>query len=238
MLGDGELNLINEAQGSITNGEDSTLYIDTGANTIMNAGLIGEAGTGGIVVRSAVYNTGKFSVANGELTFDAAVSGSGIAAIFSGVLKFNSTFSENVVFDGSTGKLYLADSQAYTGEILGFAKAGGTYLDLGDVAFKKGITTATFAPTANARGSGGVLTVTDGVHVASFQLVGNFLQSTFVLGGDGSGGTVITTRAAPQPGAFVSAMAAFAAPAAGSAHLEVSPVAVPSMIAAGHGHAT
>jgi hypothetical protein len=47
------------------------------------------------------------------------------------------------------------------------------------------------AYAANANGTGGTLTVSDGAHAASIALLGNYLAGSFVAAADGHGGTVI-----------------------------------------------
>jgi hypothetical protein len=46
--------------------------------------------------------------------------------------------------------------------------------------------------TPNNGNSGGVLTVSDGVHTADIALLGQYAASSFVTASDGHGGTLIT----------------------------------------------
>jgi hypothetical protein len=68
-------------------------------------------------------------------------------------------------------------------------------IDLPNIAF--GAHT-TLAYAANAAGTGGTLTVSDGRHAASIALLGNYMAASFVTTADGHGGTLV--REAPQAG--------------------------------------
>ena len=61
-------------------------------------------------------------------------------------------------------------------------------------ATKKGQTHLSF--TEAAGNLSGTLTVTDGVHTASIELLGNYTASEFVAASDGHGGTLITFTSA------------------------------------------
>ena len=50
--------------------------------------------------------------------------------------------------------------------------------------------------TEAAGATSGTLTVTDGVHTASIQLLGQYMASEFVAASDGHGGTIITFTSA------------------------------------------
>jgi hypothetical protein len=170
--------------------------------------------TGDLVVNSGLTNNAVIGVAAGTADIIGAVTGSGSATIAGGTLEFGSSFIQNVSFTGSTGKLALADSQAYTGTISGFSKTGGTSLDLGDISFVSGTTKATFAE--NGAGTGGVLTVTDGTRTANVDLAGNYAGSTFTTSSDKDGGTIVVdpheNTTASRPAAvlpFIAAMAGF-----------------------------
>ncbi|MGI9170382.1 MAG: beta strand repeat-containing protein, partial [Caulobacteraceae bacterium] len=231
-LGNGNLTLINQATGIIDANGTTALILNTGANTITNAGLIEAVGAGGMTIDSAVANSGTLEVLGSIMTVDGAVSGKGVAIIASGTLAFASGFTENVTFTGGTGVLDLAQSQTYTGSITGFSKTGGTQLDLGDIAFV-GSAQATFKGNATS----GTLTVTDGTHTASLKLVGDYRTSTFVAASDGAGGVLIhdpsppfaaTTPVAavaiaapPTVDRFVAAMAGFAPVTGGTLHAGV-----------------
>ncbi len=214
-FGAGSLTLINAAKGVIVGSQAAALTLDTGANTIVNAGIIEARGAGGVTLESAVANSGWLQSAGGVLTVNGAVSGTGGGLIYSGTLDFTSAFSQKVTFQGPTGVLELAQSQSYAGTITGFSKAGGTSLDLGDIGFVSS-TEATFSGTA----SGGVLTVTDGTRTAHIALRGDYRSSTFTASSDGHGGTIVvdpTASSATTAHRFIAAAAAFGARGGGLA---------------------
>jgi len=204
LLGYGNMVLTNAAAGRIIGDMAAALIINTGANTIVNAGTITASAGGGVEIKSQVANTGALIAMGATLTLDQAVTGAGTARIADGILDAAGAFSENVAFTGTTGKLELADSQGYLGSVTGFSHAGTTSLDLRDIAFASG-TKATFTGGS----SGGTLTVTDGAHTAKIKLIGNYVGTTFAASADGSGGTTITDSNSPAAvHAFVAAMAA------------------------------
>jgi hypothetical protein len=94
--------------------------------------------------------------------------------------------STNATFASNTGTLKLDNSQHYAGTVAGLV--GQDALDLADITFTNGTTTATFM---NATSAGGTLHVTDGTHQANLALLGNYMASVFVAGSDGHGGTTV-----------------------------------------------
>jgi len=221
-LGDGKMTLVNQTGGVIESYGSSLFTINTGANIITNAGIFLATSAGGMTIASAVANTGHFAVNGGSMTVMGAVTGSGYAEVVSGTLDFAGAFNENVVFTaGSTGALELAHSIGYTGRIQGLSTTGANALDLGDITFTSGVTTAAFSGSTTS----GVLTVTDGTHTARIGLIGNYVGHTFTtsLGAGGVGTRIVDPPAAgsstisplaPPPHAFIAAMAVFG-PSAG-----------------------
>jgi hypothetical protein len=221
-IGDGKLTFVNEAAGVVAADSEGSAYgeriiIDTGRNTVVNAGLF-EANSGAILtLKSALDNTGTLTANGGKLTAQRAVTGSGQATITGGILNFKSSFNEAVTFTNGRGVLKLAQSQSYTAAITGFSADGGTSLDLGDIAFVNA-DEATFSGTASA----GVLTVTDGVHTAHIDLIGDYLGATFTASSNVLGGTTVvanTGAASAPPHAFIAAMAGLAASPAQALHI-------------------
>jgi hypothetical protein len=80
--------------------------------------------------------------------------------------------STNATFASNTGTRKLDDSQHYAGTVAGLV--GQDALDLADITFTNGTTTATLM---NATSAGGTLHVTDGTHQANIALLGNFMAS-------------------------------------------------------------
>ncbi len=199
--------LVNQAGATILGKGSVGLTIDTGIDTITNGGFI-QSNQTMVSIKSAVANTGTLMAYNGgTLSVTGAVTGAGKVRIGGGTAIFASAFTENVTFYGDGGTLELAQSQAYGGTIAGFSKTSTTVLDLDDIAYTKGTTTASFVE--NASGTSGVLTVTDGTHTAKFKLNGDYSTSTFITSSDGHGGTkVVDPPGSASPAAFVSRAAA------------------------------
>jgi hypothetical protein len=213
-IGGGSMILLNQGAGVIDG--TGALSIDTGAQSIVNAGLIEATGAGVVSVASAVNNSGVLEAAKGTLIVNGVVTGAGKLMIENGgTADFASAFTENVTFAVGGGTLELASSQGYSGTITGFANTGAK-LDLADIDYGAG-TKATYSGTTSA----GVLTVTDGTHTAKIHLAGNFTGSTWILAGDGHGGTTVvdppaagTADAAPLASAIASFAPAAIAPMA------------------------
>ena len=71
-----------------------------------------------------------------------------------------------------------------------FPVSGGQdQIDLGDIAF--GANT-TLGYAANGANSGGLLSVSDGTHIANIALLGQYIASSFATASDGHGGTLIS----------------------------------------------
>lgn len=178
---------------------------------VTNTGVIEEAGTGAMQSVGAIKNNGTLKVSAGVFTVFGGVTGTGSAVIAGGTLAFANTFNQAVSFTGAIGTLQLAKSQTYTAAISGLSTAGGTLLDLRDIKFVSA-GEATFVD--NGLHTGGVLTVSDGVHSAHLNLVGDYHASSFVAAVDGHGGVMIHDPAAASPSAFAAAMASFGTRAA------------------------
>jgi hypothetical protein len=219
-LGDGAMELTNAASGSIYSLGAGSLTLNTGTSTILNAGVIASEGTGGLTISSPIDDTGKLIAYSSPLTVSGAVTGAGTAEVENAAtLILKGAFNENVTFaTGSTGALELADSKGYTtGAITGFSKTGTNALDLLDIPFVSGTTTATYSGTTTS----GVLTVKDGANVAAIHLTGDYLGSSFTVSASSAGGTKVVdpARASTPPRAaaplsphpFIAAMAGFGA---------------------------
>jgi hypothetical protein len=102
-------------------------------------------------------------------------------------LEFGSAASADVKFDtGAAGLLQLDHSIDFSGTVSGFQ--GADQLDLHDILLVAA-TSATY--TENQAGDGGTLSVSDGVHTADINILGQFTQNDFDLTTDGAGGTLI-----------------------------------------------
>ena len=169
------------------------------------------------MIDSAVNNTGVLEAA-GDLIVSAKVTGAGKLEINGGTLELTqANVASNVAFLTANGVLQIDHAQTYAGTVTGMSTTFGTTLDLSDIGFG-GSTTATYSGTT----ASGVLTVSDGTHIAKIKLAGNYTASTFSVSSDGHGGTDVvdpkaTTHAiAASPHAFIAAMASLGATSDGS----------------------
>lgn len=101
---------------------------------------------------------------------------------------------DDVIFAGPNASLVLAQASAFTGTISGWQDHDS--LDLGDILFSDGLTSMAYAQ--NNDNTGGTLTVSDGTHVATLHLLGQYSAADFALSSDGHGGTLITDPAVAQ----------------------------------------
>ncbi|MET4116006.1 VCBS repeat-containing protein, partial [Bradyrhizobium sp. JR1.5] len=186
-LGAGQLTVVN--QGTIDATGTNSLVIDTGTNVVTNSGTLEATGTGGLEVHSDIINTGLLWANGGNVTIDGNVSGNGTAQISgSATLEFGAASSANVALDAeATGTIVLHDSFDFSGVVSGFN--GDDHLDLLGVAFGAG---ATASYVANQAGTGGTLSVTDGVHTANILLLGQYDPAGFQTEADKNTGTLIS----------------------------------------------
>jgi hypothetical protein len=177
-LGDGELTLIN--QGSIIATGSHALVIDTGTSTVLNSGTLEATGSGGLTVHGELANDGLLWANGGRVTVEGDVSGSGSAHL-SGTasLEIGGAFNEWIVFDdGAAGTLKLDHPADFSGILIGFD--GDDVLDLSGILGAS----ATLSYAENAQGTGGRLSVTDGVNTTSIAFSGQHSTSDFHLAAD------------------------------------------------------
>jgi hypothetical protein len=92
-------------------------------------------------------------------------------------------FGALVNFAANTGTLKIENSSTFAGTVVGMI--GQDTIDFADIDF----TNLQQLSYHSADASGGMLTVSDGLHIANVALIGNYLASTFVPSSDGHGGT-------------------------------------------------
>jgi hypothetical protein len=186
-IGGAQLTLKNE--GMIDATGTHALMIDTGANTIVNSGTLEASGAGGLVINSAVDNSGTLWAHGGNLFAMGEVTGSG-SALISGTatLEFGAISTANVTLDADAiGTVILGDSIRFGASIKGFN--GDDHLDLLDIEFDSG---ASVSYTANGSGNGGTLSVSDGTHTANIALLGQYDPGGFHEIADSKNGALIT----------------------------------------------
>jgi hypothetical protein len=93
----------------------------------------------------------------------------------------------------SSGGTLVTDPPV-TGSLTANVDGAAACIDLSDIAFGAG-TTLAYSP--NGDNSGGILTVSDGLHAQSLALLGQYMTSSFVKASDGHGGTLILDPPAP-----------------------------------------
>jgi hypothetical protein len=152
----------------------STINLEGGAVT--NAGTLEGAGAG-LTVDGDVAKTGLVIAETGALTITGAITGMGRIEVFGKqTLEIDGAQGGTVGFGkGATGRLALGDSAAFSGSITGFSKTAANSIDLKDIVYGTG-DTVTFRANKSA-GSGGVLTVSDGTHIATIKLSGETIAA-------------------------------------------------------------
>ena len=175
-LGAGQLVLVNA--GTIVADGTQALVIDTGASAVSNSGTLEATGSGGLEIKGDVVNDGVLWANGGDLTVDGAITGSGAAHIDgSAIFRIGGASSEDVVFgNDAAGTLQLGQSQNFGGTLTGFDS--NDVLQLSDVLYG-GADSLDYL--ANAQGTGGTLTVSDGTHTAQIQLQGQYEAAGFAL---------------------------------------------------------
>jgi hypothetical protein len=119
-LDNGQLSLVNKTAGVIDAVGTNPLILNSGSNSIVNAGTL-RADGGALIVQSSV-------------------TGGGNAVINNGTVEFDSASDTNVTFtNGGNGMLSLVDSQHFTGTVADFG--GQDQIDLGDIAYSDVTTT-------------------------------------------------------------------------------------------------
>ena len=145
--------------------------------------------TGTLIIDPPVQSTGHDGMPGGSPDSGSLAIESGSTTAIGGASAQSVSFINN---SGTTGALLLDDSKDFTGHIVGFAGDGTTAnsdsIDLKDIDFNH-LMQETY--TANSAGSGGTLTLSDGMHTSNINFVGNYELENFKLSSDGSNGTLI-----------------------------------------------
>jgi Ca2+-binding RTX toxin-like protein len=185
-IGQGQLTLIN--QGTIVASGNHALNIDTGNSGVVNSGTLESTGSGGLTIHGALDNSGLLWANGGNISISGDISGNG-AARLSGTahLELGGLFDDTIAIDtNATATLTIDHAAQFRGIISGFN--GDDHLHVADLAAES----ATFNYMTNAEGTGGVLSVTDGTHVASINFTGHYQATDFHVAADPNGGTTIT----------------------------------------------
>ncbi|UVK97490.1 VCBS domain-containing protein [Pseudomonas sp. B21-048] len=203
-LGAGQLVLVNA--GLILASGLNSLVLDTGSHTITNSGVLESTGEGGMTVASTVDNSGHLWANGGDLRLLADVMGNGSATIDGdATLTFSGAAHGSVAFHGEgAGTLVIAQAEA-AGSLVGIlGLESDDMLTFSDLAF--GANTQ-LSYSANASGTGGLLTVDDGVHRAEVNLLGHYTVDDFQATDGGETGTQVS-YSGESSGTLVGSMAA------------------------------
>jgi Haemagluttinin repeat len=168
--------------GTIDAGGVDPFIIDTGSNTVTNAGTLAAMSGSDLAVAGNLANSGLLVADGGTITVGGIVTGAGKAVISSGgEVEFASASTNNVTFvSGSTGELVLDDATAYSGVISDFAT--NQSIDLADIP-----TTAKLVSFV-----GGILTISGGSgDVAHLHIAGAHTLGDFSLAPDGGTGAIL-----------------------------------------------
>jgi hypothetical protein len=165
-------------------GELESLNIVSGSSYVADVELGAEVafGQGSMTVNSLSFAT---SVDGGPVNNN-AYSATTIADNYE--LRVNTPDSgSKLTFAGPSGTLILEAAATFAGTVVGFAGQDG--IDLTRFSFSD---RTTLGYSENGKQTGGTLTVTDGSHVASIALLGNYTAASFVIGSNGHSGSSIT----------------------------------------------
>ena len=190
-IGDANVTVENELDGTIDANTVKALEILTGSNQVLNSGLIESTSTGGLTVDAALYDAGNLTSSAGDLFVDGAVTGLGNANIIGdGEIEFAAGAGLNTYFSGGGAGILKLDhsstaGDAFDGLIHGFA--GSDEIDFADIPDVIGTTSFVYTPLSNE----GMLTLTSGSKSSTLYFEGNYTQQSFTIGSDNHGGTIL-----------------------------------------------
>jgi probable HAF family extracellular repeat protein len=179
------VNASGEIVGSYTVGTAGHGYIDIGGifttfdDPLTSSTTVYSLNDAGQIVGNALTNGYQGFVATPTpLTPSVAVPSGGL-------LDLGAAYAGTVSYASTAGTLRIEDSATFTGSVAG-QLAATDVIDLADV------TAGASAQVAySGTNSPGTLTVSDGVHMATIMMLGNYSQSSFQPSSDGHGGTDI-----------------------------------------------
>jgi autotransporter passenger strand-loop-strand repeat protein len=182
------------ATGTTVNTAGTQLVWGTAVNTTINGGaqfLLGTA-TDTTIIQGSQY------VQAGGSAVDTTIGAGAVEFVYAGGT------ANGVTFAGPYGYLGLEQSSAFTGTISGWQD--NDFIDLGDILFSGSGTALAYSD--NADHAGGVLTISDGTHLATLNLLGQYMAADFALSSDGHGGTLVTNPAVVEQNLLAPALAA------------------------------
>jgi autotransporter passenger strand-loop-strand repeat protein len=167
---------------TITSGIQDVMEGGTANATVLSGGF--EYVLSGGTASGTIIKGGYEYVFSGGVATGTVIS-SGTLEIASG----GSIGTGAVTFFGG-GSLRLDDAVHFGGLVAGFGMLD--QLDLPDIAFMSGTTSATWQQFVSGSTGSGTLTVTDGTNAAHITLLGQYMAENFHIATDGHGGTLVT----------------------------------------------
>src|SRR5579871_997627 len=184
--------------------------VGSGGTEVVSSGGMSESAIissgGELVVSSggtewgAIVNGGVEVVASGGSASNDTINSGGHEVIqsggaaqvqlFSGTVEVAGGGAQDVVtfMSGGAGTLVLDASTSFNGQVGVSGFGPGDQIDLKDIGFG---TTKKSQLSFTNNGLSGTLNVTDGVHTARIQLLGQYIASEFATASDGHGGTLV-----------------------------------------------
>jgi hypothetical protein len=161
---------------------------------------VSEAGTTATIKLEGNYNGHSFTFSSdgsgGTQFVDPLAIDSGATLEVPGASADNVLFVNNV---GISGTLVLDDATAFSGQISGFSGTSTTSdaIDLKSITFDS---ETKWTYTANSAGTGGALTIYEGVTVVdTIEFTGNYTTANFKAQSDSNGGTLVTDPPTSSP---------------------------------------
>ena len=156
---------------------------------LANFTIESDGNSGTLIIDPPVQSTEHDGLSGGSPNSGALTIESGSTAEIDSASAQTIYFANN---GGTAGTLVLDDLKDFTGQVVGFAgdgtAANSDSIDLKDIDFNH-LTHEAY--TENNAGTGGTLTLSDGMHTANINFVGNYELENFKLSNDGSNGTLI-----------------------------------------------
>jgi len=180
-----------------TSTETISLVSMTSTETVIT---VTESGTTATIKLEGNYNGHSFTFSSdgsgGTQFVDPLAIDSGATLELSGASSDNVLFVNNVSIAGT---LVLDDAAAFSGQISGFAGTSTTSdaIDLKSITFDS---ETKWTYTANSAGTGGALTIYEGVTVVdTIEFTGNYTTANFKVQSDSNGGTLVTDPPTSSP---------------------------------------
>jgi hypothetical protein len=184
-LGGGSLTMTNA--GTIIANGINALVIDTGSNVVTNSGTLEATGLGGLVIAGSIASNGLILAQGSGVMIGGNLSGTGHVELSgASTVEFGGSSANAIDLDADASGLIIFDTAGtFSGAISGLN--ADDRIDLRGLGFGANSTLNYLN-----QGSGGLLTISDGVHSVQLHFVGTYSSSDFALSSDGHGGVLLT----------------------------------------------